>query len=359
MTDTIIARFHVAYPGFNLDMDLQIPAKGVTAFFGQSGSGKTTALRCMAGLERGYCGYLEVAGEVWQDDSRGIFLPTHKRPLGYVFQESSLFPHLDIRRNLKYGQKRVPGSEHKVSLDQAVALLGIDHLLSRMPDRLSGGERQRAAIARALLLSPRLLLMDEPMAALDLKLKREIMPYLERLRDELDIPVVYVSHSPDEVANLADQLVLMEKGQVLASGPLVELMTRLDLPLAHGDSAEAVILTTVEDHEIEHHLSCASFPGGKLILPYHDLEIGQKVRVRVLARDVSLALEAQKQTSILNILPAVVEGMMDDGPGQIMVRLSMSGVSLLSRITAKSAKALGIQSGTKVYAQIKGVALLK
>ena len=357
MTSPIIARFRLAYPGFELDVDMQIPGQGVTALFGQSGSGKTTALRCMAGLERGSRGYLEVDGEIWQDDSKGIFLPTHKRRLGYVFQESSLFPHLDIRRNLEYGRKRA--QEAGVSLDQAVALLGIRHIMSRMPDRLSGGERQRVAIARALLVSPRLLLMDEPMASLDLGMKGEIMPYLEKLRDELGIPVVYVSHSPDEVATLADHMVLIEAGKVRASGPLFELMTRLDLPLARGDSAEAVILANVAGHEIEHHLTVAAFAGGSLMLPYQDCEAGKTVRIRILARDVSLVLDQPERTSILNILPARVEAILEDGPGQLMVRLSMNGVPLLSRITVKSAKTLGIFQGSEVYAQIKSVALLK
>ena len=199
----IDARFRLDWPGFSLDVDLALPGRGVTALFGHSGSGKTTLLRCIAGLERAAQGRLAVDGEVWQD--AGSWLPPHQRPIGYVFQEASLFAHLTVLGNLRYGMKRISGAQ-RVSLDHAIELLGIGHLLDRKPDRLSGGERQRVGIARALAVSPRLLLMDEPLAALDLKRKQEILPYLERLHDELSIPVLYVSHSPDEVARLADYL---------------------------------------------------------------------------------------------------------------------------------------------------------
>ena len=212
----IRARFKLDYSGFSLDVDLDLPGRGVTALFGHSGSGKTTLLRAIAGLEHAPGGTLSVNGDVWQDAA--TFRPTHRRPLGYVFQEASLFPHLDVRANLEFGQKRVPQAQRRVSLDQAVALLNIGHLLGRKPARLSGGERQRVGIARALATSPRLLLMDEPLAALDFALKQEILPYLERLHDELDIPVLYVSHAPDEVARLADHIVVMEGGRAVAAG---------------------------------------------------------------------------------------------------------------------------------------------
>ncbi|MDR2112083.1 MAG: molybdenum ABC transporter ATP-binding protein, partial [Candidatus Accumulibacter sp.] len=207
------ARFQLGYPNFTLEVDLRLPEKGVTAVFGPSGSGKTTLLRCVAGLERAPRGFLSVAGEVWQDEDKKRFWPTHKRPLGIVFQEASLFPHLSVRRNLEYGMKRV-GNAGSEEFDTMLALLGIRALLERDPGGLSGGERQRVAIARALLTRPRLLLMDEPLAALDLKRKLEILPYLEKLHDELSIPVLYVSHALDEVARLADYLVLIDAGRV-------------------------------------------------------------------------------------------------------------------------------------------------
>ncbi len=222
----IEARFHVDWPGFALQVDLHLPAGGVTAFFGHSGSGKTTLLRCIAGLERAPKGRLVVNGELWQEE--GQWLPTHKRSIGYVFQEASLFPHLSVLGNLQYGMKRISDPQ-RVNLHQVVELLGIGHLLARKPESLSGGERQRVGIARALAVSPRLLLMDEPLAALDLKRKREILPYLERLHDELDIPVLYVSHSPDEVMVLADYIVVLDEGQVLAEGLPADIFRHLDL----------------------------------------------------------------------------------------------------------------------------------
>ncbi len=349
----ISARIAVDFGGFDLDFGIEIPGHGVTAIFGHSGSGKTTALRAIAGLER-FKGHVTVLGEVWQDER--IFLPPHSRRVGYVFQEANLFPHLDVRGNLEYGRKR-RGSG--ASIEETSKFLNIGSLLSRMPEKLSGGERQRVAIARALVSNPRLLLMDEPLASLDVKARREIMPYLEKLGKELNIPIIYVSHSPDEVASLADHLILMEKGRVIASGPIFEMMTRLDLPLGQGDSAESVIEASVCGKDIENHLLCVEFSGGKLFLPYQNLEVGEKVRVRILARDVSLALEQPEKTSIINILPATVEAVVESSPGQIMVKLSLGGTPLLSHITLKSAKMLELSSGLNLYAQIKGIALLK
>lgn len=247
----IQARFRLDYADFSLDVDLQLPGRGVTALFGHSGSGKTTLLRCVAGLERSDQGELTVNGERWQNSAQNLFVPPHRRPIGYVFQEANLFTHLSVRRNLEFGMRRVPAPQRRVALEQAVELLGIDHLLERMPDRLSGGERQRVGIARALLTSPRLLLMDEPLAALDLKRKSEILPYLERLHDELDIPVLYVSHSPDEVARLADHVVLLEQGRAIAQGELRETLARLDLPTAFSDDAGVVIEGEIAGHDAE------------------------------------------------------------------------------------------------------------
>ena len=354
----INASFKGSDRGFPLDVALQLPGSGVTAIFGPSGSGKTTLLRCFAGLERARSAYLSVNGDVWHDDKAGVFLPVHQRPLGYVFQEASLFAHLNVQRNLDYGLRRVPLAERRVSLDQAIELLGLDKLLQRQPDTLSGGERQRVAIARALATSPRLLLMDEPLASLDGQRKAEILPYLERLHDELDMPVLYVSHAPDEVARLADHLVLLEAGRVVASGPTRELMTRMDLPLAHGDAAAAIIDATVTRVEPEFHLSYADFSGGQIGLLNSRLQVGQRVRVRIQARDVSLTLERQQDTSILNIFPVNVIALSDDSPGQVMVSLDAGGSTLLARITHKSAQVLQLTPGMAVYAQVKGVAVL-
>jgi molybdate transport system ATP-binding protein len=275
-----------------------------------------------------------------------------------VFQDASLLAHLDVRRNLDYGRRRVPEAERRVSLEQAVELLGLGTLMDRRPDTLSGGERQRVAIARALATSPRLLLMDEPLAALDLQRKAEVLPYLERLHDELDIPVLYVSHAPDEVARLADHLLLLEAGRVTAAGPTRELMTRLDLPLAHGDAAAALVAATVTDLEPAWQLAYLAFAGGRISLPSQALQPGQRVRLRIQARDVSLSLLRQEGSSVLNVFAASVTGLAEDSPGQCMVSLDAGGCTLLARITRKSAAALQLQPGSAVFAQVKGVAVL-
>ena len=353
---SIEARLQGNREGFFLDIDLRLPDRGITALFGPSGCGKTTLLRAIAGLEPDIRGTLKVAGQTWQD--KNIFLPAHKRPLGYVFQQPGLFPHLDVRRNLQYGMKRLPAGKRRVSIDDAVSLLGIAHLLDRRPDQLSGGEQQRVAIARALAVSPGILLMDEPLSALDEARRQEILPWLESLHDELDIPVLYVSHSRDEVARLADQLVLIEEGHAMASGPIGELLTRLDLPLSAGGGAEALIEARVAGHDRDYGLTWLDFPGGRFSVVHSELEIGSPVRLRLLARDVSLTLEPQAGTSILNIFPATVDGLASDGDARVIVRLLAGGVPLLAQVTRKSADLLQLAAGKQVYAQAKSVAVL-
>ena len=352
------AIFKRAMGNFLLNVDVQLPGRGVSAIFGPSGSGKTTLLRCMAGLERAPGGFLSVNGEIWQDEANKIFKPVHKRSLGYVSQAANLFAHLSVQGNLNYGLKRIADVDRKVSLDLVVELLGVEQLLHRQPTTLSGGESQRVAIARALATSPQLLLMDEPLAALDVQRKADVLPYLERLHTELDIPVIYVSHAPDEVARLADHMVLMDAGRVTASGPTRQLMTRLDLPLAHGDAAAAIVDAVVTQVEPQYHLSHAEFAGGQISLLNPNLKIGQQVRVRVQARDVSLTLTRQQGTSVLNIFAATVTAISDDSPGQVMVALSAGGATLLARISQKSLFALDLQPGSPVFAQVKGVAVL-
>lgn len=354
----IEARFAIAYPGFTLRADLQLPGRGVTALFGASGSGKTSVLRAIAGLERHAGGYLAVNGAIWQDAQR--FVPTHRRPLGYVFQEASLFAHLDVARNLDYGLRRIPPAARRVPRAQAIELLGIGHLLQRRPDTLSGGERQRVAIARALLTAPRLLLMDEPLAALDAQRKAEILPYLARLRAELDIPVLYVSHALDEVIQLADHLVLLDAGQVRASGPIAETLARIDLPMAQSASAAVLIEATVQGYDSAYELLRLGFAGGELLAPHPTpLAPGTRLRLQVQARDVSLALAPAPGSSILNRLPATVTGISSaDTPAHMLVRLDAGGTPLLARITRFSCDQLHLAVGLPVWAQIKAVALL-
>lgn len=375
MTAAIEARLALAHPGFSLELDLALPGRGFSALFGPSGSGKTSALRALAGLERAR-GRLVVQGEVWQDDARHIFVPTHRRSLGYVFQDAALFAHLSVRGNLEYGRRRVPAAQQRVDFDRAVALLGLEPLLERSPARLSGGERQRVAIGRAVAASPRLLLLDEPLASLDLKRRAELLPYLLDLQAQLDIPALYVSHAPEEVAQLASHLVLLgdreepggpdgasapRRARVLASGPTAELMTRLDLPLAHGDAAQAVLHGTVLAHDAATRLTRVGFgadgSGSELLLPAAGARVGTQRVLRVPARDVSLTLSRHVDTSILNILPATVLALADDTPGHTMVRLGVGTVVLLARITQQSALALQLRPGLAVFAQIKGAAI--
>lgn len=353
---SIAARFQLDHPGFALDVDLTLPGHGVTAIFGSSGSGKTTLLRCIAGLERA-AGRLVVNSQPWQDAT--FFLPVHQRPLGYVFQEASLFPHLTARRNLDYGMRRVAAGERRVALDQAIDLLGIGRLLDRRPGQLSGGERQRVAIASALLTSPRLLLMDEPLAALDLARKNEIVPYLERLRDELEIPVLYVSHSPDEVARLADHIVVMEAGRAIAQGPLGEILARVDLPIRLGEDAGVVLDGAVAERDDQWGLIRVAFGGGDLWARDTGQMPGRRVRVRILARDVSIALEPPPASSILNCLPAEVAAIAQEGhPAVVLVKLRVGESAVVARVTRRSASGLDLKPGSRVYAQIKAVALI-
>ncbi|OCW20757.1 molybdenum ABC transporter ATP-binding protein [Pseudomonas sp. S3E12] len=357
----INVRLNLKYTGFALDVDLHVPGRGVTALYGHSGSGKTTCLRCIAGLERAEDGFIQINDEVWQDSRNGLFVPPHKRALGYVFQEPSLFPHLSVRANLEFGLKRIPRPQRRVDMAQATELLGIGHLLERNPQHLSGGERQRIGIARALLTSPRLLLMDEPLAALDSKRKSEILPYLERLHDELDIPVLYVSHAQDEVARLADHIVLLSDGKALASGPIGDTLARLDLPLALGDDAGVVINGSVSAYDDHYRLLTLQLPDSAqhLRVAHAPLALGKALRVKVQARDVSLSLQAGEHSSILNRLPVTVtQEIAADNSAHVLVRLDADGTPLLARITRFSRDQLQLHPGQALWAQIKAVAVL-
>jgi molybdate transport system ATP-binding protein len=354
-------RLKLRYSGFALDVDLQVPGRGVTALYGHSGSGKTTCLRCIAGLERAEQGFVQVNDEIWQDSDNRIFVAPHKRALGYVFQEASLFPHLSVLANLAFGLKRIPKPQRRVDMAHATELLGIGHLLDRHPQHLSGGERQRVGIARALLTSPKLLLMDEPLAALDAQRKGEILPYLQRLHDELDIPVLYVSHSQDEVARLADHIVLLSNGKALASGPIGQTLARLDLPLAMGDDAGVVIEGRVSAYDADYQLLSLQLPDTTLNIrvPHTPLDAGQALRCKVQARDVSLSLDNTGQSSILNRLPVtVVSEMSADNAAHVLIRLDAAGTPLLARITRYSRDQLNIHPGQPLWAQIKAVAVL-
>ena len=364
MTDEglIRAEFRGTLGKFLLDAGFAAPAKGVTVLFGPSGCGKTTVLRCIAGLNRVSDGFCSVSGDVWQDRD-GRFLPTYRRPLGYVFQEASLFPHLSVRRNLLYGAPRAEGGGRKsgIVFDEVVELLGVVALLDRSPAKLSGGERQRVAIGRALLTQPKLLLMDEPLSALDRTTKDEIMPFLERLRDRLALPIVYITHAIAEVERLADQIVLMEKGRVIGAGPLDELESDPSLPLALARDAAVTLDGRIEARDERYGLLSLSVRGGAFLVPGSSGMAGERRRVRVIAGDVSLAREKPGLSSILNVLPARITNATAVDANEMVAVVALgadgAGARLLSRLTMKSWEDLGLAQGMSVYAQVKAVAL--
>jgi molybdate transport system ATP-binding protein len=355
----ITARFTAALGSFRLNTAFEIPGNGVTALFGPSGCGKTTVLRCMAGLARLDDGHLAINGDVWQDGRR--FVPPHRRPIGYVFQEASLFPHMSVRDNLLYGFKRAKALYPAVAFDDVVDLLGIGRLFDRPPTLLSGGERQRVAIGRALLSQPRLLLMDEPLSALDRFSKDDILPYLERLHGALSIPVVYVSHDIAEVERLADTLVLMKDGTVQAAGTLQDLLADPALPLVRMPQAATVFEARIETVDAAYGLTEVSLPGGRLLVPGNLGARGTARRVRVLASDVSLGRQAPLDTTILNALPAVILAGEATPDHQMTVFLALGedgrGARLLARISRKSWDTLSFAPGDAVVARVKGMAL--
>ncbi len=348
-------------PGFRLEVDLKLPGRGVSALFGPSGCGKTTLLRCLAGLEPAAHGRLVIDGQTWHDDVEQW--PPHRRAVGLVFQEASLFEHLDVRGNIAFGWRRVPAADRRISVQQAAEWLDLGPLLGRRVTGLSGGERQRVAIARALAASPRLLLLDEPLAALDAARKAEILPCLERLHRELALPIVLVSHAADEVARLADHLVLMRDGRVQAEGPATELFARPDLPLPQGEDVGVLLHACIAEVDAHWHLArlqgCDPTPGPTLWTRDPGLPVGHEVRLRVLARDVSVATEAPRASSVQNQLPAVIDAIADDThPGLVLVRLRVGAAPLLARLTRRAVHALELAPGNAVWALVKSVALL-
>ena len=357
---TLSAEFDVRFSSFQLQVDFQIPLQGVTAIFGPSGCGKTTLLRCLAGLERSPKGRLIFGESIWQDEAHGVFLPISQRSIGYVFQEPRLFPHLSVRSNLEYGLKRTPREHQKLSFQKIVTILDLERLLNRRPHGLSGGEQQRVAMGRALLTSPELLLMDEPLSSLDVKRKREILPFIQRLDTELHIPIIYVSHSLQEVLQLATTLVMLKDGRLAGAGPLSEVFAQLDSRSFLEEShIGAVIDTKVEEHDTEFGLTKLGFAGRHLFVPYQKESIGERLRVQILSRDVSIVTSVPTfQSSVLNILEATI---LDIGPTDseypfVDIKLDI-GLPLLATITRKSLIGLNLECGQQVYTQIKAVAL--
>jgi molybdate transport system ATP-binding protein len=345
---------------FTLDAAFEVPATGVTGLFGPSGCGKTSVLRGIAGLLRLADGHVAVNGDVWQNGP--LFRPTHKRPLGYVFQEASLFPHLSVRSNLLYGAPgRQPPRGDGIGFDEVVELLGLIRLMERAPLNLSGGERQRVAMGRALLSQPKLLLMDEPLSALDRQTKDEILPFLERLHDSLSLPILYVSHDMSEVERLADHLVLLEAGRVRASGPLNSLQSDPSLWLAAARDASVSLDAVLTHYDANYGLASMSIDGGQVIVPSPPAPIGTKRRLRIAAGDVSLTLEPVTSSTILNILPARITAISQVKENEVLavlrLREAQSADRILARVTRRSWEQLGLADGMDIYAQIKSVAL--
>lgn len=352
-----VALRHRFSPGFALDVAFSAAPRGVTALFGPSGCGKSSILNAVAGLLRPDAGRISLGGAALLDTAQRVFVPAERRRCGLVFQEARLFPHLSVAANLRYGLRRAPRDATGPGFEEVVALLGIGALLERRPARLSGGERQRVALGRALLMRPRLLLMDEPLAALDGPRRAEILPFLARLRAEARLPILYVTHALDEVDALADQLVLMEGGRVLASGGLEELTARIDLPLAARRDAGVLITARLAAHDPARGLSRLDFAGGALLVPLQDVPPGTALRLRLRARDVAVALTPPAGVSVQNILPAIIAAIRPTAaPHELFLQLMVGETPLLSRVTRDAVERLGLLPGQAVFALVKSVA---
>ena len=355
MTELLKAAFKVDYPGFNLDIDLQLPASGITVVFGPSGSGKTTLLRCLAGLEKS--GKMEIAGQVLQNEN--IFIPVNLRAIGMVFQESRLFPHLKVRDNLLYGYKRTPLNSRRLHLEDIARVLSLEKLQERSIAKLSGGEKQRVALGRALLPSPKLLLMDEPLASLDAQRKTEIIPFIRKVEKELSIPIIYVTHSMSEVLQLVDTMVILKDGKVVKYGPVGKVFSDIQLRESIGDEHSGAVLdTTVLEHDTDYGITRLDFMGQQLSVPIQDIATGQVLRVHIHSKDVSLATQPPEGlTSVLNILKTTVRKIGENVGYSVDIELD-AGQTLLATITRKSLSNLNLRPGQSIYAYIKAIRMI-
>lgn len=344
--------------GFLLDASFDLPTEGITAIFGPSGSGKTTLLRSVAGLEKAE-GLVRIGGVVWQDSSSGIFLPVYERQLGYVFQEASLFPHLSAEKNLAFAIKRSKSSRSQERLENAIELLGIRHLLKRMPNELSGGERQRVAIARATATDPKIMLFDEPLAALDFARKAEILPWLQRLKSELKIPMLYVTHSAEEVIKLADHIAVFEEGKMKAFGSLQDVLGNIRIPVDLGGDYGVVIKGVISGKDTKWHLQTVRSKGLSLTIPESTHPVGAEVTVRLLAKEVALSLAPLTQSSYRNCLKGKIVDMAEmPDKTNVLVKLECSGEVIVSMVTRKAASDLDLKIGKEMYGLVKAVLLV-
>jgi len=354
--DTIRLRYALRRERFSLDVDVEIPGRGVTAVFGASGAGKTSLLRCVAGLERAGDAYLELDGTRLDDSASGLRLPAHRRAVAFVFQEPRLFGHLSVEANIRYGQRRCDRSP-AATFEELVQILGIEALLSRSPTGLSGGEAQRVAIARALMSAPRLLLMDEPLSALDAARRQEVLPFLERLHARLPVPLVYVSHQQEEVLRLADTLIALDSGRVFASGPLEELLARADVPGLSGTAAAAVLHGVAGRADGEFGMTPVKSRAGRLWVAGRHAD-GTTLRLLVPARDVSVSLSPLSASSIQNSLAADIAGVLPCGDDStVLLKLEASGVVLFAHVTRRAVAQLDLRPGRSVFANVKSAAV--
>ena len=346
---------------FIVEADFTVPEKGVLGIFGHSGSGKTTLLRCLAGLEKEVLGRIEINGDVWLNASKNI--SSQQRNIAYVFQEGRLFPHLTVAKNLQYGASRCPGrnrasvaeDNYDVDRDHLLKLLNISHLLNRYPHQLSGGEKQRVAIGRALLKKPQVLLLDEPLASLDEKRKQEILSYLESLHDDLNIPILYVSHDLDEMLRLCDYMLVMEQGQLVFNGNIHDALISPESPLATVENAAAVLEGSVSKQEKDFYISTVHTVNGNQFQVPGLMPIGKRVRLIVFASDVSLAKNKAIESSILNIIEGRVSAVLDKKSGRVLVQINCKQDILLTLISVKSFKLLGLSVGAEIFIQVKAV----
>jgi molybdate transport system ATP-binding protein len=347
----------IAFGDFELQVDHRMPLAGIVGLFGPSGCGKSTLLRIISGLERGAAGHIRFGDEVWQDASQGIFVPPHKRGVGYVFQDARLFPHLTVAGNLRYAEKRSRHVDSEIDIDGVAAALDLGPLLARYPQSLSGGERQRVAIGRTLLTRPRLLLMDEPLAALDIKRKAEILPYIERLPQAFRVPLIYVTHSLDEVTRLAERMLVIASGRKVSYGPVAETLQRLDLQPIGGHFEAGVALTArVTRHDLKYHLTHLDLCGKEIVMPMADVAIGSDVRLRIRARDVALATKAPEDISIRNTLPGTIAEIVEEPETAFAETLvDIGGAKIRARITRSAVAALGLTPGKPVFALFKSI----
>lgn len=344
------------FPTVQMDISFEAPTPGVTVLFGPSGSGKSTIINTAAGLLHPDSCHIEFDGRVLADTSTGVWIPPERRRIGLVFQDARLFPHMSVARNLRFGLRRVPPGD--IEFADVVALLGLDELLARKPHSLSGGERQRVAIGRALLAQPQILLMDEPLANLDFARKAEILPYLTRMKTALSLPVIYVTHALDEAVQLADSIVLIDSGEVLAHGAVADVAARADLPLARRDDAGAVVICRVEAHAASRRLTLLNGAGAAFWVPLLDLPVGTTCRIRVPAREVILAARAPEAISLHNIIAGTIGRIVPDTPRHsVIVEICLPSGGLLSRVTPDAVSRLGLSRGSAVLALIKSTSI--